>query len=142
MCGTPSPPRGAGSKKIPQNLHTATHLIFWGFGVFWVKKGKKKIGPKMVQNWPKNGKLDDSPNARLVGETCLRAQWCTSHRATSHCAPFSRMCASTYEVHVPQTKGHYPTKAPPEGYRPNGLPNAILKHPGSKQVNAAQNGPI
>ena len=58
MCGTP-PPRGV--KKNPQNLHTATHLIFWGFGGFWVKKGKKKIrpqnGPKMAPKWSKLPKL-------------------------------------------------------------------------------------
>ena len=45
------PPRGV--KKFPQNLHTATHLIFWGFGV---KKGILFFfGPKMVQKWPKSG---------------------------------------------------------------------------------------
>ena len=97
---------------------------------FSAKKANIFFGPKMVQKWPKSGQkwpklpqnrrnksrgaprksqripqiseLDDSPNARLVGKTCLRAQWCTSHRVTSHCAPFSRMCASTYEIHMPQ----------------------------------------
>ena len=48
------PPRGGG-QIFPQNLHTATHLIFWGFSGFSVKKGKKIFGPKMVQKWPKNG---------------------------------------------------------------------------------------
>ena len=51
MCGTP--PQGGGQKVFPQNLHTATHLIFWGFWGFWVKKGQKNFGPKMVQNHSK-----------------------------------------------------------------------------------------
>ena len=57
----PPPPRGGGQKKIfPQNLHTATHLIFWGFWGFWVKKGNsppKKNGPKMAQKWSKMAKI-------------------------------------------------------------------------------------
>ena len=57
---------------------------------------------KLVPKHEFSLKLDDSPKARLVGETSLRAQWCTSHRVTSHCAPLSRTCASTYEVHMPQ----------------------------------------
>ena len=39
-------------------------------------------------------------NARMVAHS---SHSCTTgaHRVTSHCAPFSRMCASTYEVHMP-----------------------------------------
>ena len=101
----------------------------------WVQNGSK-TGPKWVQNGSQKGfkrgsqngsprgrnqkkvELDDSPNARLVGETCLRAQWFTTPRVTSHCAPFSRMCASTYEVHMPQCPPEAPKGHPKH---PNGL---------------------
>ena len=54
------PPTEGGQKNVTQNRHTATHLIFWGFGGFLVKKGKKnrpKNGPKRAPKWSKMAKM-------------------------------------------------------------------------------------
>ena len=52
-----------GVKKIPK---TSTHLIFWGFSGFSVKKGKKKS----AQKWPKNGPkmVKNGQNCPKIGE--------------------------------------------------------------------------
>ena len=123
-----------GGGNMPQ---IATHHKFRRcLGLSVKMANKKKTAPKwpkLPQNRPKNlggcprksqlilkiSELDDSPNARVVGKTCLRVQWCTSHRVTSHCAPFSRMCASTYEVHNPPMSPEAPTGHPKH-------PNALI----------------
>ena len=72
MCGTP-PPREGGQNFFPKtSTQPATHLIFWGFSGFSVKKGQKKIknGPKMVQKWSKNGPkmVKNGQNCPKIGE--------------------------------------------------------------------------
>ena len=87
-------------------------------------------GSKMGPKWPKRGPNWPQMAQKSVGtfppfcetkwlEMALCPQVCGRPRTVSHgpSLPYG------------QTKGHYPTEAPPEGYRPNGLPNAILKHP-------------